>query len=77
MGELIDPLENAWVVIQPSTTAAKGGGYVNTNTTTSTVNVKIFTVLDVNTYYGEHECGETVYSSWTYCPKCGEKLVWK
>ena len=77
MGELIDPLENAWVVTQPSTTVPKGYGYINTNTTTPTVKVNIFAVLDTNTYYGDCECGETVESRWTYCPNCGRKLVWK
>lgn len=77
MGELVDPLENAWLVIQPSTTASKGCSYVNTNTTTPTVKVKIFACPDINTYYGECECGETLHSCWTYCPNCGRKLVWK
>lgn len=63
MSEITDPLENAWVVTQPSTTVP-------------TVKVKIFACLDANTYYGECECGQTLHSCWTYCPNCGRKLVW-
>lgn len=75
MGELIDPLENAWVVTQPSTTAKNSYSYINTNTTNPTVKVKMFDCLDAN--YGKCECGEMLDSCWTYCPNCGRKLVWK
>ena len=81
MKEIINPLENAWVVAYPSTTVPKGESFNTNNTEKDYVNYKNYINLII--YEGMHietecnwycDCGKYVEPEWKYCPYCGKKL---
>lgn len=87
MGKIVDPLENAWVVTQPSTTVPDPYCYiVKTNTTNDVSQIKERVVkverdpccqVKIYDWDGTCECGQSVDAAWEYCPCCGGKLKWK
>ena len=67
--DVIDPLENAWVVNYPSTTVPNGKGVVNTSTTGV---YKYMTWKTEANWYCD--CGKCAEPDWKYCPYCGKEL---
>ena len=81
MKEIINPLENAWVVTYPSTTVSKGESFNTNNTEKDYVNYKNY--INSIIYKGMHietkcnwycDCGKYADPEWKYCPYCGKEL---